>query len=302
MKIAVGILTYNVLSQLRTSLLDETVRSVRAAFPDSAVLIVDNGSNDGSAEHVRATYDDRETDRVVVVEAGLLVSLGGGTSPGAGDNRLLACLEAWDADALVLSDDDMRWRPGAAAAVRDIWKAAPDDLVCVSGLLEPLWHWNTPRETLKLGSNGLPYWPRTCVTRRVLVRDSVPGAAMTFSRAALAEVRVKLGREQLFEESFGHDSAFCCKVRELGLRVAQVDLAEHLGWDSSSHGNNAIATAQALDHEQWEMAPLGIWRPCERCGASDAEFDPWPSEAELCGDLTPVWACEDCRYLDAQDI
>jgi hypothetical protein len=44
----VGVVTYNPMSTLRFELLERTVRSIEKAFPTAELLLLDNGSTDGS--------------------------------------------------------------------------------------------------------------------------------------------------------------------------------------------------------------------------------------------------------------
>lgn len=262
-RIQIGVLTHNPMATMRFGLLEGTIASLREAFPEEwrsgaehllaiayggpkfpevQITIFDNGSTDGTAAWLAG---EREAKRL---HGYGYVPEDGNTSPGRGENELVKMLTVqarlsaelgdgvrWrDADLgiFVLSDDDMRWKPGAAAKLRRFWAEAPEDLVIVAGLLEPEWHWNTPRETVEHG--GV----------RALVRDSAPNAAWTF-RAR--------DRERIFPlvEDFGQDYDACQRLAKAGLRVAQMDLAEHVGWGLSTHGNDAIDEGKPLDRERW---------------------------------------------------
>jgi hypothetical protein len=103
----------------------------------------------------------------------------------------------------------------------------------VSGLLEPEWHWNRPRETVEFG--GV----------RVLIRDSAPGAAWSFRASAWPAI------EKHVRRAFGFDYDACVGLRTEGYRVGQLDLADHAGWAHSTHGNRAIEDARPLDRKKW---------------------------------------------------
>jgi hypothetical protein len=164
----------------------------------------------------------------------------GNHTPGRGRNwirhHLLALRseQRWDFDVVVLSDDDMEWKVGASEVIEAIWNNPSDKLVIVCGLLEPVWHWNTPRRTQECGGVN------------VLVRDSCPGAAWTF--------RWK-DEEKIFpvKADFGYDVDTCRRLVAEGYEVAQVDLAEHAGWGASTHGNEALAAGQPLDRDKWKV-------------------------------------------------
>jgi len=136
----------------------------------------------------------------------------------------------------VWSDDDMLWKPGAEQKLGAFWGAPAserDNVAIVSGLLEPVWHWNTPRSTVEAG--GV----------RVLVRDSCPGAAWSFNNPRM------VWPLDNGHATFGYDYKACGRLRESGLKVAQIDLADHLGWEASTHGNDALKDSKPLDRQHW---------------------------------------------------
>ncbi len=218
MKIAVGILTHNVMSTLRQGLLERTLISVKKAFPSADVLLLDNNSTDGSKEHV--------------LELGGVHYYEGNGKPGTGRLGMIPMMPN-DADVIVFSDDDMEWKEGAESKLLNLWSQAPTDLAIVSGLLEPVWHWNTPRETLTLAHTN------------VLVRDSCPGAAWTFRAPDWGIIKKHMVKD------FGYDHKACVALLKDGYRVAQIDLADHIGWGFSTHGNEANKSGRPLDRAKW---------------------------------------------------
>lgn len=230
MKIAVGILTHNVMSSLRSDLLERTLASVATAFPSAHVLLLDNNSHDGSAEHIQSLH--REGRSTVHYHAG-------NGKPGTGRLAMMELLSPKPDhyDLIVFSDDDMEWKVGAEAKLVDLWSAAPPDLTIVGGLLEADWPWNTPRETLTLSQTN------------VLVRDSCPGAAWTFRGGDWSAIKPHIVKD------FGYDSKACAALRREGRRVAQLDLADHIGWGASTHGNEAVddIRAKPLDRAKWRV-------------------------------------------------
>lgn len=224
---------------LRMDLFEETIRTVEAEFclsdaqrlPNSQLLVstpfrvLDNGSTDGTQEVVR----DLDKGRGILYK-----SPDGNTSPGRGENILVRELLKFEPEIVVCSDDDMRWKAGAKQKLQQFWQDAPEDVILVSGLLEPEWHWNTPREVVEAG--GV----------RVLIRDSAPNAAWSF-RAKDVETIFPL------KENFGQDYEACVRLRKQGYRVGQLDLADHIGWGYSTNGNNAIEDARPLDRQYWNI-------------------------------------------------
>jgi hypothetical protein len=192
---------------------------------------------------------------------------GPNTTPGAGKNGMLPIiLGQWpppgDPKLIVMSDDDMLWRPNAGATLERFWshRRCPDNLAILSALLEPEYPWNTPRETVHVGGIGEP-------TISALVRDSAPGAAWTFRYGGcshgigphfhtcqhLPDGVLEHGRRSVFVDDFGYDYEYCGRLRAVGLTVAQIDLAEHIGGDMSTHGNRAHEDVRCkpLDRERW---------------------------------------------------
>lgn len=259
--IAVGIVTHNALASLRLELLEETFHSVRVSFPNCEVFVLDNGSTDGT-EDVIARFETPVGKRVRTTH---YEPPDGNHTPGRGRNVLLDWMvNETDAEVFVFSDDDMRWKPCAEALVRGIWTAPidigarwTDDIVIVSGLLEPEWDWNKPLYTAR--PSGIP----------VLVRESAPGAAWTFKAREVTCLdgqtpcahgiwpnyrhAVANGDAGPFKDDFGYDYEYCRRLDGAykGLKVAQVDLAEHLGWEASTHGNRANKGGKPLDRERW---------------------------------------------------
>lgn len=236
MKVVVGIMTHNAMANLRLSLLEQTIESVHRAFPNADKVLFDNGSTDGTEHFVR-----ERDDVALCVTWRPPNTWPGATTPGAGRNALLPRMLGLYPDIVVFSDDDMAWRQGAEQRLVEVWKHAPKDLFLVSGLLEPEWHWNTPRETV------------ACGREKVLVRDSCPGAAWSFRASDVPRTSspVYPPNPPYFTPSFGYDYKFCCALREKGMRVAQMDLAEHIGWGASTHGNDADQQGKPLDRDRW---------------------------------------------------
>jgi hypothetical protein len=244
------VVTFNPIATMRFELLERTVRSIEKAFPLSELFLLDNCSTDGSWDAVCELLGEATLAKCLECarpqRGRWHASRVSGDpeinhTPGAGRQRLWSAMFAHvyheQAPFWVWSDDDMLWRPGAEQTLRDFWRAAPEDIWCVSGLLEPVWHWNTPRETVEAG--GV----------KVLVRDSAPGAAWTFRNPRAIHL-ISRDPELL---TFGYDHKCCVLHRKEGTRVAQIDLAEHIGWGRSTHGNDAPEhpSTRPLDRKKW---------------------------------------------------
>lgn len=203
MKVVAAVLTYQALSTGRRDLLVSTVRSLAEA---DAVWVVDNGSDDGSAELVRSWGG-------YVSDAPLHTS-------GHGTNLCARILAATDADVCVLSDDDMVWRPGWREQLVAWWSAAPDDVAITGCHLEPDYPWNERSGRVTYG--GVAGFERA----------STGAASWTFRRARYGDIFPIPQQVQGWGDVPG-----CDAVRERGLRVCQIDLADHAGHGRSTWGN-----------------------------------------------------------------
>ena len=253
METVVCILTYNAMANFRVELLERTCNSIDRAFPSAAKIIFDNGSTDGT-EHWCV-------ERAVAADWSYVCIPVGNNTPGAGRNAVLRTVLGdqpfREPKLIVFSDDDMEWKEGAEETLVKFWshdRRHATDILILSGLLEPLYHWNTPRELIEV--DGV----------KVLVRDSAPAAAWSFvvggiehgigpHHFACERGGEFHGRKTVFIEDFGEDYEYCQRTLEssLGFKVAQIDLADHIGWGYSTHGNDADqhVDGRPLDREKW---------------------------------------------------
>jgi GT2 family glycosyltransferase len=116
-KVSVAVVSWNGRRHLEVLL--PALAAQRDPGVECEVLVLDNGSSDGTAEWVRARHP-----RVRLVESP--VNLGFC----AGNNRLV---EAADGDAVALVNNDTRPREDWLAALVDALRAAPADVAAVSG-------------------------------------------------------------------------------------------------------------------------------------------------------------------------
>lgn len=218
MKVAAAILTWNPESTGRSTL----VGRVRESLAGADILhVFDNGSTD---EHDLADhYFPR------------LPGFPPGNTCGYGMNKIANTLRD-HADVVIMSNDDIIWKPGAVDQLKSMWAEAPDSLTILSGLVEPTFSlpdqepWNQPFEAAELA--GHP----------VLVRKSVPGGAWTYRTA---------DHDLIFPVSTfpGVDDVPAChRLVAAGRTVACVDLAENEGIGQSTWGN--------ASHERFIVQPL----------------------------------------------
>jgi hypothetical protein len=205
-RVAVAVRTWNVIRTGRREIFERTLESLRHGGHPFELVLVDNGSTDGTSELVRAR--------------GGYAAPRSGANNGAGMGMNIAIERALGVRPaiVVFSDDDIAWRQGFLRSVVQFWSEAPQDVVLLGGYLEPEWPWNTISGVIECG--GV----------RALVRNTTPGGTWTFR----AKDWPRIGPLQAEMEA---DYFACARVRTEGLRICQADLAEHLGADCSTWGN-----------------------------------------------------------------
>lgn len=207
MKVAAAVLTYQAISNGRLGLLEQTVRSLAEA---DTVIIVDNGSTDGTRE--------------VVERQGGISHDGPLHTSGHGNNLQARVLLGTDADVCVLSDDDMLWKPGWRAKLEAWWTGAPDDVVLTGCHIEPAFHWNVIAGRVEYG--GVPG----------LVRQSSGGASWSLRHR---DLETFFGPAGIWQQHQGYGDVMACdRLIGRGFKVCQIDLAEHAGQGQSTWGNS----------------------------------------------------------------
>lgn len=209
-RVAIAVRTWNALEHGRGAMLERTLESLRAGGHPFELILFDNGSTDGTAE-------------LVAARGGTLgPETGGKNTSGKGMNRAIELALAQAPDLLVFSDDDIEWHPGFLAHLVQFWCYAPHDLVLVSGFVEHRWRHNAIRGTID------------CGPVRALVRETAPGGAWSFPAAHWRWIGP-------LESGMEADWEACLRLRAAGFRLAQMDLAVHLGAGRSTWGNEVPA-------------------------------------------------------------
>jgi GT2 family glycosyltransferase len=174
-------------------------------FADWEVLVVDNGSTDGSAELVREQYPHM---RLIRNQDNLGFA--------AGNNRGLRVATG---DVLVLLNQDTVVRPGWLQALVHAFEADPHCGVVGAKALYPdgrIQHAggyvDARGEAAHYGYRG-PDSGQFDEQREV---DFVTGAALAMSRAALVEIG---GLDEGFQHAYYEDVDWCYRAREAGYRV-----------------------------------------------------------------------------------
>ncbi len=259
-RLAIVIVSFNTREHLHGCL-----RSLHAAPPDlpHTIVVVDNGSSDGSAGAVRAAWP-----AVQVIEMGRNAGFAAATNAG---------IRACESDLVLLLNSDTVVHPGnidrlAAALERDAGASAagprlvgPDGTVELSfgRMLSP---WNEARQKLitlgiAAGFGPISRW----FQRRVTTPhhpDWVSGACLLVRRAA-GEAAGWLD-ERFF--LYGEDVDFCAALRAAGHRVLFTPEAEitHLRGQSGTHDRAAARAAYRGSQIAFYVKHHPRWAPILR--------------------------------------
>ena len=213
-----------------------------------------------------------------------------------GNTRLIEAMG--DVDLCVLSADDLVYpRRLAAPAGLASSRTRPEDIALFSCQMEPVWGWNTPRETISAGGE------------MGLVRDSVPGSSWAFRRADWEQWMGPFPRMMP-----GEDLEICQKVQ--GVREAHVrsrpgraPRRRALGvGEQVAHDGGRRSTRQqwGLDgdreHDRWRQYESRSRRSCSSCEADGVRATREGAEAIVEGAKARVpvetgscSGCDPCR-------
>ncbi len=232
------VVTYNRLEQLRVTL----TRLLLVADDLQAVVVVDNASDDGTADWLATLHDPR----LCVHRA---ASNGGGAAGFEAGMRL--AVARYDPDWIVVMDDDARPEPEALAAFHalpeDKWDAVaaavyfPNGEICEMNCpsRNPFWDWRVFLRTARGGRGGFHIPPEAYEGPGMAV-DVSSFVGLFVSRRAIQRVGYPDGR--LF--IYGDDGLYT-----LGLRIA----GGSLGFEPSVRFEHDLTT---FDGQRGRFRPL----------------------------------------------
>lgn len=210
--IAVAVLTFN-----RFHLLQETLTSMDTEPGHSFQrVLVDGGSSNA------------EQQEWVSRQPGSFV-FGHKVTVGHSMNTAIDMAAATDANVIVFSADDYRYRPGWAARLASFWQAAPDTIGLASLNWEPKYPWNTVLEDLVIGGE------------RTLIRATLPGSSWSFRASSWRKLFGPLENR-----TGGEDLTVCTLLKNGGYQLAALDLTDHIGERESAWGNRSWERAEEL--------------------------------------------------------
>ena len=218
MKIVVGVLTWNHRKTGREQMFYDTLLSLTNGGQAVDVVVVTNGSTDGTQDTVRrlgGIVDDTHSQIWY------------------GMQKAIETVIERGADIVLFTADDITYAPGWADKLAAFWQDAPEEVKLCSLILEPVYPWNTIRGTVEAG--GL----------RALLRDSVGGCSWSFRASDWPTIG------PLPQVMPGEDLIVSRRLIENGYYLAAVDLGTHIGEEKSAWGNESYKYAQALNRERW---------------------------------------------------
>jgi GT2 family glycosyltransferase len=236
------VLTYNNFADT-----DECVRSLAAQdCPEHRIIVVDNGSSDGSLGHLRDVWREG----VDFVETGENLGVGGGY------NRGISVALVSGADYVVLCNNDIVAGKDFVRSLREVFETTPDTAIAAPVMLYyghagRIWFaWVTQGRFLGYSINRLRGAPLASLGDRentVFSSAYVPTCAAMISRAALE--KTGLLDERFF---FGHDDVdWCLRARRHGLhcRVLGRALVRHkVSVTSGIRGADVLTPSSAYTH------------------------------------------------------
>ena len=220
MKIGVGVLTWNHRKTGREQMFYDTLLSLTNGGQAVDVVVVTNGSTDGTQDTVRrlgGIVDDTNSQIWY------------------GMTKAIEAVIERGADVVLFTADDITYTEGWADKLAAFWQDAPEEVKLCSLILEPVYPWNTIRGTVDAG--GV----------RAILRDSVGGCSWSF-RAADWPIIGPLPQVMPSE-----DLLTCQKLVGQGYYLAQVELADHVGEEVSAWGNQSHKIARPVDRERWRI-------------------------------------------------
>lgn len=214
-KVAVAILSWNGRHHLETCL--AALAAQRDPGVEWEILVLDNGSTDGTAEWIGKTTPHRV--RLIRSDVNLGFC--------AGNNRLAR--EAEDADALALLNNDTRPEPGWLAALVDALRSAPEDVAAVSGKIVD---WDAERLDFGRGVMTFDGHAFQLDFRKPLGRARVPKAGEELLFACGGNLLI---RRRSFLAAGGFDESYFAYLEDVDL-----------GWRLWSGGERVLFAPDAV--------------------------------------------------------
>jgi len=217
--VGVGVLTFDHIRTGRQEDFWRTWNSIQNTGHEAEILVLTNGSTDGTQDVVRdlgGIVDDTRSEIWY------------------GNQRLVN--ELAHNDIVVLSADDLEYQDGWLERVVAFVEAAPAEFALLSAYIEPVWDWNQPRTAIEYGG------------QRAVIRDSVCGSSWIFRGEDWKRWMGPFPR--IFP---GEDLHICNRVRDRGCTMAALDLVEHIGVERSAWGNQSHTYATPFDRQAWGL-------------------------------------------------
>lgn len=205
----------------RKQQLEKTLQRLLAE-PLSAIVVVDNGSTDGSREFLAACADPR-----------LRIWMAPQNIGGAGgfEHGMRIAVTSFDPDWIMMMDDDARPYPGACAAMLELAKGwdivsaavyQPDGQICEMNRpsRNPFWHWREALATavgtlFGRGREGF-HIPNTAYeSNESRPIDAASFVGLFVSRRVIERIGYPDGR--LF--IYGDDVDYCLRARKAGIKI-----------------------------------------------------------------------------------
>ena len=222
------VLNWNGLADTRACL----ASLARACDERTVVLVVDNGSRDGSPEAIR-----REFPGVRVLETGANLRFAGGNNAG-----MRAALEA-GADEIMLLNNDTTVDPGFLPAMRTRLRQWPG-----AGIVAPKILYHAAPELIWYAGGEISFWTGTMRHRGIRERDDgrfdAPHETAYASGCCFLVKREVVERIGMLDEAYHmytEDADFCMRARRAGYRVVYEPRARVLHRVSVSAGGHLSA-------------------------------------------------------------
>lgn len=221
----------------------ETLETVeRMAYPNSRMVVVDNGSRDGSQDMVRSRFA-----AVTLIENGENLGFGGGNNVG-----LQYALDQ-GADWVFLLNNDITVAPDL---LTELMAVAPSDGKI--GILGPKIYYHSEPEKIWYTGGNINYFTGIISHRglrkedrgqydRVEATDYITGCAMLIKRGVLEEIGMF---DPVYYPIYSEDADLCVRAKRAGYRIVYVPKARlwHKVSSFSGGGLTPFKTKLKVEH------------------------------------------------------